>query len=201
MMKRILRVFILCLISIPTFCFAAGRNVTFDTTFDGVDANLINNMYVYYTDKSETEYSVTLKKEDNYFYSYDLYSGSDILRVSVILDQNGFSAESSIVKTDNGYNIHINVKPKSNTGIIIDNTPTTSVTTTSPITVDVDQTTTTIKSQTTSSVQNEITTSKTEEEKQTQIIKNVYFFILMVLGIVALIFLGYATIKIVNANK
>lgn len=200
-MKRILRVFILCLISIPTFCFAAGRNVTFDATFDGVDANLINNMYVYYTDKSETEYSVTLRKEDNYYYSYDLYSGSDILRVNVIFDQNDFLGESSIVKTDNGYNIHINVKPKNNTGIIIDNTPTTSVTTTSPTTVVDGQTTTTIKSQTTSSVQNETTTSKTEEEKQTQIIKNVYFFILIVLGIVALIFLGYATIKIVNANK
>lgn len=200
-MKRILRVFILCLISIPTFCFAAGRNVTFDVTFDGVDANLIDNIYVYYTDKSESEYSITLKKENNYYYSYDLYNGSDILRVIVMFDQNDFLGESSIVKTDNGYNIHITVKNQSGNEIIIDNKPTTSVTTTNPTTVASGQTTATTGSQPTTSVQNETTTSKTEEEKQTEIIRNVYVFILMILGIVALVFLGYATIKIVNANK
>lgn len=200
-MKRILRVFILCLIGIPTICLAAGRNVTFDVTFDGVDANLIDNIYVYYTDKSESEYSITLKKENNYYYSYDLYNGSDILRVIVMFDQNDFLGESSIVKTDNGYNIHITVKNQSGNEIIIDNKPTTSVTTTNPTTVASGQTTATTGSQLTTSVQNETTTSKTEEEKQTEIIRNVYVFILMILGIVALIFLGYAMIKIVNANK
>ena len=118
-----------------------------------------------------------------------------------MFDQNDFLGESSIVKTDNGYNIHITVKNQSGNEIIIDNKPTTSVTTTNPTTVASGQTTATTGSQLTTSVQNETTTSKTEEEKQTEIIRNVYVFILMILGIVALIFLGYATIKIVNANK
>ncbi len=200
-MKRILRVFILCLISVPTICLAAGRNVTFDVNFEDVDSSSINNIYVYYTDKSESEYSITLKKENNYFYSYDLYNGSDILRVSVLFDQNDLYGESSIVKTDNGYNIHINVKSQGSNEIIINNTPTTVATTTTTTTANGQTSTTTQQNQTITTIQTETTTSKTKEEKQNQMIKNAYIFILIVAGIFVIIFLGYATIKIVNANK
>lgn len=200
-MRRILRVFILCLIGIPTICLADGRTVTFDVTFEDVDPNLINNIYVYYTDQSESEYSITLKKENNYLYSYDLYNGSDILRVSVLFDQSNFFGESSIVKIDGGYNIHITVKSQESNEIVIDNTPTTSVTTTNPTPVTTNSTTAALQYPITTTVQSEVTTIKTKEEQQTQIIRNVYIFILIVLGVFGLIFLSHAIIKIVNANK
>lgn len=199
-MKRILRILVICLIIVPSVCLAAGRNVTFDVNFIDVDSSLIDNIYVNYTDKSENEYSITLKKNNNFYYSYDLYSGSDILRVSVSFDQNNLFADSSIVKSDNGYNIHINVKSQSDNEIIIDNTPPTSEVIPSTTTVSSNQTTI-VQSKTTFPVENKTGNTEKTEDKQTKMIKNVYIFILIVGGIFVFIFSIYAFIKIVNANK
>ena len=70
-MKKKLIIFIICLFSFPTFCFAENKKVEFFVKFAAdVNSASIENIYVYYTDKSENEYSVTLKKENNYAYSY-----------------------------------------------------------------------------------------------------------------------------------
>lgn len=202
-MKKKLIIFIICLFSFPTFCFAENKKVEFFVKFAAdVNSASIENIYVYYTDKSENEYSVTLKKENNYAYSYNLYDGSDISRVKVTFDQNDVDGESSILKTNDGYNIYIDIVNKGNSQIIIQNDDKTTTTTTQ---VNKTQATTTAASGTTRN--NEIkTTSSTsskiyQETKQNKVIRSIYIIIAAILCFFAAIFVIVGIIKIVNANK
>lgn len=202
-MKKKLIIFIICLFSFPTFCFAENKKVEFFVKFAAdVNSASIENIYVYYTDKSENEYSVTLKKENNYAYSYNLYDGSDISRVKVTFDQNDVDGESSILKTNDGYNIYIDIVNKGNSQIIIQNDDKTTTTTTQVIST---QATKAAASGTTQN--NEIkTTSSTsskiyQETKQNKVIRSIYIIIAAILCFFAAIFVIVGIIKIVNANK
>ena len=202
-MKKKLIIFIICLFSFPTFCFAENKNVEFFVKFAAdVNSASIENIYVYYTDKSENEYSVTLKKENNYAYSYNLYDGSDISRVKVTFDQNDVNGESSILKTNDGYNIYIDIVNKGNSQIIIQNDDKTTTTTTQVIST---QATTTAASGTTQN--NEIKTTVTtsskiyQQTKQNKVIRSIYIIIAAILCFFAAIFVIVGIIKIVNANK
>lgn len=202
-MKKKFMIFIICLFSFPTFCFAENKKVEFFVKFAAdVNSASIENIYVYYTDKSENEYSVTLKKENNYAYSYNLYDGSDISRVKVTFDQNDVNGESSILKTNDGYNIYIDIVNKGGSQIIIQNDDKTTTTTTQVIST---QATTTAASGTTRN--NEIkTTSSTsgkiyQETKQNKVIRSIYIIIAAILCFFAAIFVIVGIIKIVNANK
>ena len=202
-MKKKLIIFIICLFSFPTFCFAENKKVDFFVKFaDDVNSASIENIYVYYTDKSENEYSVTLKKENNYAYSYNLYDGSDITRVKVTFDQNDVDGESSILKTNDGYNIYIDIVNKGNSQIIIKNDDKTTTTTTQ---VNKTQATTVAASGTTQN--NEIKTTVTtsskiyQETKQNKVIRSIYIIIAAILCFFAAIFVIVGIIKIVNANK
>lgn len=202
-MKKKLLIFIICLFSFPTFCFAENKKVEFFVKFaEDVNSASIENIYVYYTDKSENEYSVTLKKENNYAYSYNLYDGSDITRVKVTFDQNDVDGESSILKTNDGYNIYIDIVNKGNSQIIIQNDDKTTTTTTQVIST---QATTTAASGTTEN--NEIKTTVTtsskiyQETKQNKVIRSIYIIIAAILCFFAAIFVIVGIIKIVNANK
>lgn len=202
-MKKKLLIFIICLFSFPTFCFAENKKVEFFVKFAAdVNSASIENIYVYYTDKSENEYSVTLKKENNYAYSYNLYDGSDISRVKVTFDQNDVDGESSILKTNDGYNIYIDIVNKGNSQIIIQNDDKTTTTTTQVIST---QATTTAASGTTQN--NEIKTTVTtsskiyQETKQNKVIRSIYIIIAAILCFFAAIFVIVGIIKIVNANK
>ena len=202
-MKKKLIIFIICLFSFPTFCFAENKKVEFFVKFAAdVNSASIENIYVYYTDKSENEYSVTLKKENNYAYSYNLYDGSDISRVKVTFDQNDVDGESSILKTNDGYNIYIDIVNKGNSQIIIQNDDKTMTTTTQVIST---QVTTTAASGSTQN--NEIKTTVTtsskiyQETKQNKVIRSIYIIIAAILCFFAAIFVIVGIIKIVNANK
>ncbi len=202
-MKKKLIIFIICLFSFPTFCFAENKKVEFFVKFAAdVNSASIENIYVYYTDKSENEYSVTLKKENNYAYSYNLYDGSDISRVKVTFDKNDVDGESSILKTNDGYNIYIDIVNKGNSQIIIQNDDKTTTTTTQVIST---QATTTAASGTTEN--NEIKTTVTtsskiyQETKQNKVIRSIYIIIAAILCFFAAIFVIVGIIKIVNANK
>lgn len=202
-MKKKLIIFIICLFSFPTFCFAENKKVEFFVKFAAdVNSASIENIYVYYTDKSENEYSVTLKKENNYAYSYNLYDGSDISRVKVTFDQNDVDGESSILKTNDGYNIYIDIVNKGNSQIIIQNDDKTTTTTTQ---VNKTQATTVAASGTTQN--NEIKTTVTtsskiyQETKQNKVIRSIYIIIAAILCFFAAIFVIVGIIKIVNANK
>lgn len=202
-MKKKLIIFIICLFSFPTFCFAENKKVEFFVKFAAdVNSASIENIYVYYTDKSENEYSVTLKKENNYAYSYNLYDGSDISRVKVTFDQNDVNGESSILKTNDGYNIYIDIVNKGGSQIIIQNDDKTTTTTTQVIST---QATTTAASGTTQN--NEIKTTVTtsskiyQETKQNKVIRSIYIIIAAILCFFAAIFVIVGIIKIVNANK
>ena len=202
-MKKKLIIFIICLFSFPTFCFAENKKVEFFVKFAAdVNSASIENIYVYYTDKSENEYSVTLKKENNYAYSYNLYDGSDISRVKVTFDQNDVDGESSILKTNDGYNIYIDIVNKGNSQIIIQNDDKTTTTTTQVIST---QATTTAASGTTQN--NEIKTTVTtsskiyQETKQNKVIRSIYIIIAAILCFFVAIFVIVGIIKIVNANK
>lgn len=202
-MKKKLLIFIICLFSFPTFCFAENKKVEFFVKFAAdVNSASIENIYVYYTDKSENEYSVTLKKENNYAYSYNLYDGSDISRVKVTFDQNDVDGESSILKTNDGYNIYIDIVNKGNSQIIIQNDDKTTTTTTQVIST---QATKAAASGTTQN--NEIKTTVTtsskiyQETKQNKVIRSIYIIIAAILCFFAAIFVIVGIIKIVNANK
>lgn len=202
-MKKKLIIFIICLFSFPTFCFAENKKVEFFVKFAAdVNSASIENIYVYYTDKSENEYSVTLKKENNYAYSYNLYDGSDISRVKVTFDQNDVDGESSILKTNDGYNIYIDIVNKGNSQIIIQNDDKTTTTTTQVIST---QATTTAASGTTQNNETKttVTTSSKiyQENKQNKVIRSIYIIIAAILCFFAAIFVIVGIIKIVNANK
>ena len=202
-MKKKLIIFIICLFSFPTFCFAENKKVEFFVKFaDDVNSASIENIYVYYTDKSENEYSFTLKKENNYAYSYNLYDGSDITRVKVTFDQNDVDGESSILKTNDGYNIYIDIVNKGNSQIIIQNDDKTTTTTTQVIST---QATTTAASGTiqNNEIKTTVTTSSKiyQETKQNKVIRSIYIIIAAILCFFAAIFVIVGIIKIVNANK
>ena len=202
-MKKKLIIFIICLFSFPTFCFAENKKVEFFVKFAAdVNSASIENIYVYYTDKSENEYSVTLKKENNYAYSYNLYDGSDITRVKVTFDQNDVDGESSILKTNDGYNIYIDIVNKGNSQIIIQNDDKTTTTTTQVIST---QATTTAASGTiqNNEIKTTVTTSSKiyQETKQNKVIRSIYIIIAAILCFFAAIFVIVGIIKIVNANK
>lgn len=202
-MKKKLLIFIICLFSFPTFCFAENKKVEFFVKFAAdVNSASIENIYVYYTDKSENEYSVTLKKENNYAYSYNLYDGSDISRVKVTFDQNDVDGESSILKTNDGYNIYIDIVNKGNSQIIIQNDDKTTTTTTQVIST---QATTTAASGTTQNNETKTTSSTSskiyQETKQNKVIRSIYIIIAAILCFFAAIFVIVGIIKIVNANK
>lgn len=202
-MKKKLLIFIICLFSFPTFCFAENKKVEFFVKFAAdVNSTSIENIYVYYTDKSENEYSVTLKKENNYAYSYNLYDGSDISRVKVTFDQNDVDGESSILKTNDGYNIYIDIVSKGNSQIIIQNDDKTTTTTTQVIST---QATTTAALGTTQNNETKttVTTSSKiyQETKQNKVIRSIYIIIAAILCFFAAIFVIVGIIKIVNANK
>lgn len=202
-MKKKLLIFIICLFSFPTFCFAENKKVEFFVKFAAdVNSASIENIYVYYTDKSENEYSVTLKKENNYAYSYNLYDGSDISRVKVTFDQNDVDGESSILKTNDGYNIYIDIVNKGNSQIIIQNDDKTTTTTTQVIST---QATTTAALGTTQNNETKttVTTSSKiyQETKQNKVIRSIYIIIAATLCFFAAIFVIVGIIKIVNANK
>ena len=202
-MKKKLLIFIICLFSFPTFCFAENKKVEFFVKFAAdVNSASIENIYVYYTDKSENEYSVTLKKENNYAYSYNLYDGSDISRVKVTFDQNDVDGESSILKTNDGYNIYTDIVNKGNSQIIIQNDDKTTTTTTQVIST---QATTTAASGTTQNNETKttVTTSSKiyQETKQNKVIRSIYIIIAAILCFFAAIFVIVGIIKIVNANK
>ena len=198
-MKKKLIIFIICLFSFPTFCFAENKKVEFFVKFAAdVNSASIENIYVYYTDKSENEYSVTLKKENNYAYSYNLYDGSDISRVKVTFDQNDVDGESSILKTNDGYNIYIDIVNKGNSQIIIQNDDKTTTTTTQVIST---QATTTAASGTTQNNETKttVTTSSKiyQETKQNKVIRSIYIIIAAILCFFAAIFVIVGIIKIV----
>lgn len=202
-MKKKLIIFIICLFSFPTFCFAENKKVEFFVKFAAdVNSASIENIYVYYTDKSENEYSVTLKKENNYAYSYNLYDGSDISRVKVTFDQNDVDGESSILKTNDGYNIYIDIVNKGNSQIIIQNDDKTTTTTTQVIST---QATTVAASGTTQNNETKttVTTSSKiyQENKKNKVIRSIYIIIAAILCFFAAIFVIVGIIKIVNANK
>lgn len=202
-MKKKLIIFIICLFSFPTFCFAENKKVEFFVKFAAdVNSASIENIYVYYTDKSENEYSVTLKKENNYAYSYNLYDGSDISRVKVTFDQNDVDGESSILKTNDGYNIYIDIVNKGNSQITIQNDDKTTTTTTQVIST---QATTTAASGTkqNNEIKTTVTTSSKiyQETKQNKVIRSIYIIIAAILCFFAAIFVIVGIIKIVNANK
>lgn len=202
-MKKKLIIFIICLFSFPTFCFAENKKVEFFVKFaDDVNSASIENIYVYYTDKSENEYSVTLKKENNYAYSYNLYDGSDITRVKATFDQNDVDGESSILKTNDGYNIYIDIVNKGNSQIIIKNDDKTTETTTQ---VNKTQATTAAASETiqNNEIKTTVTTSSKvyQETKQNKVIRSIYIIIATILCFFAAIFVIVGIIKIVNANK
>ena len=202
-MKKKLLIFIICLFSFPTFCFAENKKVEFFVKFAAdVNSASIENIYVYYTDKSENEYSVTLKKENNYAYSYNLYDGSDISRVKVTFDQNDVDGESSILKTNDGYNIYIDIVNKGNSQIIIQNDDKTTTTNTQVIST---QATTTAALGTTQNNETKttVTTSSKiyQETKQNKVIRSIYIIIAAILCFFAAIFVIVGIIKIVNANK
>lgn len=202
-MKKKLIIFIICLFSFPTFCFAENKKVEFFVKFAAdVNSASIENIYVYYTDKSENEYSVTLKKENNYAYSYNLYDGSDISRVKVTFDQNYVNGESSILKTNDGYNIYIDIVNKGGSQIIIQNDDKTTTTTTQVIST---QATTTAASGTTRNNETKTTVTTSgkiyQETKQNKVIRSIYIIIAAILCFFAAIFVMVGIIKIVNANK
>ena len=163
---------------------------------------LLKNIYVYYTDKSENEYSVTLKKENNYAYSYNLYDGSDISRVKVTFDQNDVDGESSILKTNDGYNIYIDIVNKGNSQIIIQNDDKTTTTTTQVISTQATKAAASGTKQN-NEIKTTVTTSSKiyQETKQNKVIRSIYIIIAAILCFFAAIFVIVGIIKIVNANK
>lgn len=202
-MKKKLLIFIICLFSFPTFCFAENKKVEFFVKFAAdVNSASIENIYVYYTDKSENEYSVTLKKENNYAYSYNLYDGSDISRVKVTFDQNDVDGESSILKTNDGYNIYIDIVSKGNSQIIIQNDDKTTTTTTQVISTQATTTAALGITQNNETKTTVTTSSKIyQETKQNKVIRSIYIIIAAILCFFAAIFVIVGIIKIVNANK
>lgn len=201
-MKKIL-LGLLLFILLPSVALASSKTVNFNVSFEDASyMDSIDKIYVNYTDKSETEYSVTLEKANNYYYTYNEYDGTDIEKVNVSFENSIFKGTSSIIKGNNEYNITINVEKNdgNNEEIFIGGNNQTTTTTTTPIT----QTTTNYQMTTSSStIKTRVAESGLLESqvKSNKIIKNVFMFFAAIVLIVVVIFSLYAIIKIVNANK
>lgn len=204
-MKKIL-LSLLLFVLLPSVALASSKTVSFNVSFEDTSyMDSIDKIYVNYTDKSETEYSVTLEKANNYYYIYNEYDGTDIEKVNVSFENSTFKGTSSIIKGNNEYNITINVEKNdgNNEEIFIggnNQTTTTTTTTTIPIT----QTTTNNQMTTSSStIKTRVAESGLLESqvKSNKIIKNIFMFFAAIALIVVVIFSLYAIIKIVNANK
>lgn len=203
-MKKILLSSLLLFVLLPSVVLASSKTVSFSASFeDASDMDNIEKIYVNYTDRSETEYSVTLEKANNFYYSYNEYDGTDIEKVNVSFDNPSYKGTSSVIKGVNEYNISINVEKDNNSNeeIFIGGNTQPTITTTTPIT----QTTTSNTYTTTVS-----TTKKTSviesgllesQAKSNKIIKNIFMVFVVIALIVVVIFALHAIIKIVNANK
>lgn len=202
-MKKIL-LGLLLFILLPSVVLASSKTVIFNVSFE--DASYMDNIekiYVNYTDRSETEYSVTLEKANNFYYSYNEYDGSDIEKVNVSFDNPSYKGTSSVIKETNEYNISINVE-KDNSGneeIFIGGNTQPTTTTTNPITQTTTSNTytTTVPTTTKTSV---IESGLLESQaKSNKIIKTIFMVFVVIALIVVVIFALHAIIKIVNANK
>lgn len=187
---------------LPLSVLADNNVITIYATFDNdIDQNFFNKIYVDYTDRSETEYSAILKKEENYTYTNNLYDGTDILKVKASLEVDGYESETSVVKKENGYeiNVHIIKKEVSEDIVIGTDVPTTTTTTTTPTAPVLNTSTTTfnINNYTNPTT----TTTHLVEEDDDFFVRIVFIISISILGIFVLLFIIYATIKIVNANK
>lgn len=195
---------LLLFVLLPSVVLASSKTVSFNVSFEDTSyMDNIEKIYVNYTDKSETEYSVTLEKANNFYYSYNEYDGSDIEKVNVSFDNSSYKGTSSVIKGTNEYNISINVEKdnSSNEEIFIGGNTQPTTTTTNPIT----QTTTSNTYTTTVT-----TTTKTSviesgllesQAKSNKIIKTIFMIFVVIALIVVVIFALHAIIKIVNANK
>lgn len=202
-MKKIL-LSLLLFILLPSVALASSKTVSFNVSFE--DASYMDNIekiYVNYTDRSETEYSVTLEKVNNFYYSYNEYDGSDIEKVNVSFDNPSYKGTSSVIKGTNEYNISINIEKdnSSNEEIFIGGNTQPATTTTNPVTqtTTINTYTTTVTTTTKTSV---IETGLLESQvKSNKVIKTIFMFFLIIGLIVVVIFALHAIIKIVNANK
>lgn len=192
---------LLLFILLPSVVLASSKTVSFNVSFEDASyMDSINKIYVNYTDKSETEYSVTLEKTNNYFYTYNEYDGTDIEKVNVSFDNPTFKGTSSVIKGTNEYNISINVEKDSNEEIFIGGSTqsTTTTTTTNRTTTSNVLTTTAL----TTIKKNMIETGLSESQvKSNKVIKTIFTFFLIIALIIVVIFALQAIIKIVNANK
>lgn len=202
-MKKIL-LSLLLFILLPSVALASSKTVIFNVSFE--DASYMDNIekiYVNYTDRSETEYSVTLEKANNFYYSYNEYDGTDIEKVNVSFDNPSYKGTSSVIKGTNEYNISINVEKdnSSNEEIFIGGNTQPTTTTTNPITQTTTSNTytTTVPTTTKTSV---IESGLLESQaKSNKIIKTIFMVFVVIALIVVVIFALHAIIKIVNANK
>lgn len=186
---------------LPLSVLADNNVITMYATFDNdIDQNLFNKIYVDYTDRSETEYSAILKKEENYTYTNNLYDGTDILKVKASLEVDGYESETSVVKKENGYEINVHIiKKEVSEDIVIGTDVPTTTTTTTPTTPVLNTSTTTININ--SYTNPTTTTTHLVEEDDDFFVRIVFIISISILGIFVLLFIIYATIKIVNANK
>lgn len=203
-MKKIL-LSLLLFILLPSVVLASSKTVIFNVSFE--DASYMDNIekiYVNYTDRSETEYSVTLEKANNFYYSYNEYDGSDIEKVNVSFDNPSYKGTSSVIKGTNEYNISINVEKDNNSNeeIFIGGNTQPTPTTTNPITQTTTSNTYTTTVPTTTKKTSVIESGLLESQaKSNKIIKTIFMVFVVIALIVVVIFALHAIIKIVNANK
>ena len=202
-MKKLL-LSLLLFVLLPSVALASSKTVSFNVSFEDVSyMNNIEKIYVNYTDRSENEYSVTLEKTNNFYYSYNEYDGTDIEKVSVSFDNPSYKGVSSVIKGTNEYNISISVEKDNNNNeeIFIGGNSQPTTTTTNPV-----------PSTTTSNIISTtvLTTTKTNviesgllesQAKSNKIIRTIFMIFATITLIIVVIFVLHAIIKIVNANK
>ena len=199
-MKKILLSSLLLFVLLPSVVLASSKTVSFSASFeDASDMDNIEKIYVNYTDRSETEYSVTLEKANNFYYSYNEYDGTDIEKVNVSFDNPSYKGTSSVIKGVNEYNISINVEKDNNSNeeIFIGGNTQPTITTTTPITQTTNSNTYTTTKKT-SVIESGLLESQAKSNK---IIKTIFMVFVVIALIVVVIFALHAIIKIVNANK
>ncbi len=196
---------LLLFILLPSVVLASSKTVSFNVSFEDASfMDSIDKIYVNYTDKSETEYSVTLEKTDNYFYTYNEYDGTDIEKVSVSFDNPTFKGTSSVIKGTNEYNISINIEKDNNEEIFIGGSTQSTTTTTTTTTTTNTTTTSNVLTTTalTTTKNNMIETGLSESQvKSNKVIKTIFMTFAIIALIIVVIFALQAIIKIVNANK
>ena len=203
-MKKILLILLLFIL-LPSVVLASSKTVIFNVSFEDTSyMDNIEKIYVNYTDRSEIEYSVTLEKANNFYYSYNEYDGSDIEKVNVSFDNPSYKGTSSVIKGTNEYNISINVEKdnSSDEEIFIGGNTQPTTTTTNPITQTTTSNTYTTTVPTTTKKTSVIESGLLESQaKSNKIIKTIFMVFVVIALIVVVIFALHAIIKIVNANK